>query len=225
MAIALGGVEMDVKRNVVILLGAPGSGKGTQAKRLSKELGIAHISTGDLLRENFKNRTELGKKVKVFMDRGDLAPDDLIIGMLKNRVNEMDCHKGYLLDGFPRTIPQAEELEKMLGPNDRVIAINLDVGDSVIVKRIAGRLTCPNCASMFNTYFSPPQVDRKCDQCGDALIHRSDDNEDVVEERLRVYHEKTKPLIDFYQKRGGLISLDGEQDPNVIFSEILEAVR
>ena len=223
VALALGGVEMEVNKKVVILLGPPGSGKGTQAQRLSKQIGIAHISTGDLLRENLKNQTELGSKAKGYMNRGDLVPDDLILGMLKNRVSELDCQKGYLLDGFPRTIPQAEELEKMIGSSDRVIVVNLEVEDLVIVKRIAGRLTCPNCASMYNKYFSPPKIDGRCDQCNSELIHRTDDSEEVVQERLRVYNEKTKPLIEFYQKRGELITIDGDQKLSVIFNQILDA--
>jgi|EndMetStandDraft_5_1072996.scaffolds.fasta_scaffold110860_2 adenylate kinase len=213
------------KRNVIILLGPPGSGKGTQAVRLSKELGIPHISTGDLFRENIGKNTELGKKAKTFMDAGKLVPDSLVLEMLFDRVAKPDCLKGFLLDGFPRTIPQAVEFDKQLSSNDRLIVINLDVPDDLIFKRIEGRLSCKQCGTIYNRYFNPPAVDSKCDKCGGELIQRSDDNEQVVRERLKVYHDQTEPLVDYYSKKKVLMTVNGANDPDIVFKELLQRLN
>ena len=208
---------------VVILLGPPGSGKGTQAVRLSQELKIPHISTGDLFRENLSKNTDLGKKAKSYMDGGQLVPDEVVLEMLFDRVSRPDCVKGYLLDGFPRTIPQAEALERHLQDTANVIALNLQVKDELIFKRAEGRMTC-KCGQTYNKYFSPPKIEGKCDKCESALYQRTDDAAAVVQERLKVYHLQTEPLIEFYQKKGLLVSVNGENAPDVVFQELLKAI-
>lgn len=204
-------------QKVVILLGPPGSGKGTQAVRLSKELGVPHISTGDLFRENMSKNTELGQRAKGYIDAGKLVPDEVVLDMLFQRVSQPDCSLGYLLDGFPRTLPQAEALAKFLSPNAELIVLNLEVPDDVIVKRAEGRLNCKQCGSVFNKYFTPPVKEDVCDKCGGQLFQRSDDKAEVVQERLRVYHVQTKPLIEFYAKKGVLSSVDGTKLPDEVF--------
>ncbi len=213
------------KQTVIILLGPPGSGKGTQAVKLSQELNIPHISTGDLFRENLSKNTELGKKAKSYMESGKLVPDEIVLEMLFDRVSRPDCVRGYLLDGFPRTIPQAESLEKHLKDKANVIALNLQVRDEVIVKRAEGRLTCKQCGQMYNKNFAPPTQEGKCDKCGGELYQRADDAPAVVQERLRVYHEQTEPLIAFYEKRDILTSVDGEKPPEAVFAELVEAIK
>lgn len=210
---------------VVILLGPPGSGKGTQAVRLAKELKIPHISTGDLFRENIGQNTELGKKAKSYMDAGQLVPDPLLLEMLMDRVSRPDSAHGYLLDGSPRTIPQAEAIDQYLKGKARVIVINLDVPDEAIVKRIAGRVTCKDCGNIQNLYFSPPKEEGKCDLCGGPMTQRKDDTPEVVKERLRVYHAQTAPLVDYYSKQGNLVTINGQNDPEVIYQQILQAVK
>lgn len=210
---------------VVILLGPPGSGKGTQASRLSKELGIPHISTGDLFRENLSKGTEVGKQARGYMDAGKLVPDELVLNMLFDRVSRPDCAKGYLLDGFPRTIPQAEEYDKRLGPDQKLVVLNLEVSASEIMKRATGRLVCETCGHIHNRFFSPPAKEGVCDRDGGKLIQRADDKEEVVAERLRVYHNQTAPLIDFYKNKGVLIEVDGEQSPDVVYHSLLESLN
>lgn len=212
-------------KNVVILLGPPGSGKGTQAVRLSKELNIPHISTGDLFRENLGKGTDLGKKAKSFMEAGKLVPDELVLEMLFDRVSRKDCANGYLLDGFPRTIPQAEAFAKHLDKNSKIIVLNLAVDDDIIVKRVAGRLTCKSCGNIHNQYFSAPLSEGFCDKCNGELIQRPDDAAPIVKERLRVYHEQTEPLIDFYAKREGVINVNGANAPDVVFKELMDKLK
>jgi len=207
---------------VVILLGPPGSGKGTQAVRLTKELGIPHISTGDLFRENISKDTELGRKAKSYTNAGKLVPDELVLDMLFDRVSRPDCARGYLLDGFPRTLAQAEALDKYLPPNTQLIVLSLNVPDDLIVKRAEGRLTCKNCGTIYNRYFSPPAQEGKCDKCGGELVQRPDDRAEVVEERLRVYHAQTQPLVEYYNKKGVLIQVDGTKSPDEVFSALKE---
>lgn len=207
---------------VVILLGPPGSGKGTQAVRLSQKLGIPHISTGDLFRENISKGTDLGKKAKSFMDAGKLVTDEIVLDMLFERVKQPDCHSGYLLDGFPRTIPQAEALDLKLAGQANIIVLNLNVADDSIIKRIEGRLTCNRCGNIHNKYYSPPLKEGVCDKCGGVLTQRSDDKEDVVKERLRVYHEQTEPLVDYYTKKRILANVNGENGPEVVSSELFQ---
>jgi adenylate kinase len=210
---------------VVILLGPPGSGKGTQAVKLSQKLGIPHLSTGDLFRENIGKGTDLGKKAKTFMDAGKLVPDEIVLDMLFERVKQSDCMKGYLLDGFPRTIPQAEALDLKLAARAKIIALNLDVGDELIVKRIEGRLSCKNCGNIQNKYFSKPHQEGKCDKCGGELVQRSDDKEEVVKERLRVYHHQTEPLVGFYSNKAILTNINGERPPEVVAEDLFNQLK
>jgi adenylate kinase len=205
---------------IVVLLGAPGAGKGTQAARLSRARALPHVSTGDLLRDNLKRGTDLGRKARSFMDKGELVPDDLVLAMLAARVGAADCRPGYVLDGFPRTEVQARALEQRLNGKDHVFVVNLEVSDESIVARAAGRLSCKECGSVFHRESAPPQRANTCDRCGGALIQREDDRPAVVRERLRVYREKTAPLVDYYRQRGLLRSVDGEQEPETVFARL-----
>jgi adenylate kinase len=206
-------------KSIVILLGAPGAGKGTQAVRLSKARSVPHVSTGDLFRENIKSGTPLGAKAQGYMDKGELVPDELVLDMLASRVAQDDCREGYVLDGFPRTEVQALALEERL-QGAEVSVVNLEVADETIVGRAAGRLSCKQCGSVFHADNAPPRKAGQCDQCGSDLAQRSDDAPAVVRERLRVYHEKTAPLVRFYAERGLLRSVDGEQSPENVFAGI-----
>ncbi|HAG04178.1 MAG TPA: adenylate kinase [Lachnospiraceae bacterium] len=201
-----------------ILIGCPGAGKGTQAKKLSKHYDIAHISTGDLLRDQIKRGTELGKKITEIMDKGGLVSDDIVAAILKERITEDDCKKGYILDGYPRNVAQAEGLEAITGPLDKVVCI--DVDDAVILDRMTGRRSCPKCGEMYHTKYNPPKTDSICDRCGESLIQRKDDNEETVKNRLKVYHETTAPVIDFYDKKGIVCRIDGQGDIDDIFKSI-----
>lgn len=215
-----------VHQKIVVLLGPPGSGKGTQAVRLTKELGIPHISTGDLFRENISKNTPLGQRAKTFMDAGKLVPDEVVLDMLFDRVARPDCAAGYLLDGFPRTLPQAEAFgQKIANTKADLVVLNLEVPDEVIVKRAEGRLTCKACGNIHNRYFSPPAKEGACDKCGGELMQRPDDRAEVVEERLRVYHAQTKPLIAYYAGKGVLSSVDGTQAPDQVFSELMKILK
>lgn len=208
----------------IIMLGAPGAGKGTQAKMIAEKFGIPHISTGDIFRANIKNGTELGKKAKTYMDQGQLVPDELVVDLVIDRFKEPDCEKGYVLDGFPRTIPQAEALEEALKKiNENVdFAIDVDVPDENIVNRMGGRRACVGCGATYHVLYNPTKVDGKCDKCGEALILRDDDKPETVLNRLDVYHKQTQPLIDFYTERGILKSVDGTQDMNDVFKAIVD---
>lgn len=213
------------QKRVIILLGPPGSGKGTQAKVITEQLGIPHISTGDLFRENMSKRTAIGERARSYMDAGKLVPDDVVIDMLKDRVARADCANGYLLDGFPRTIPQAQALNTILDVNVKLIVINLQVPDDIIIKRIEGRMTCSDCGALYNTYFSPSRVANICDNCKGELIHRADDNAEVVKERLRVYHSQTAPLQEYYTNRGVLYNINGDRDSSTIRTELLQILN
>lgn len=193
----------------LILLGAPGAGKGTQAEIISKKLGIPTISTGNILREAIKNGTEIGLKAKSFMDNGMLVPDDVIIGIVKERVGRDDCKNGFILDGVPRTIPQAEALEQQGVHFDRVVSIEIE--DSVIEARMTGRRVCGTCGASFHIAANPPKVEGVCDLCGSVLVVRKDDTPETVRNRLKVFHEQTEPLKDFYEKLGVLKLVDGNQ--------------
>ena len=204
----------------MILLGAPGSGKGTQAKRLASEYQIPHISTGDLFRENIAANTTLGQKAKEFTQAGNLVPDELVLNMLFDRISKPDCLNGYLLDGFPRTMAQAEALEKVLDPKKRVIALFLDVEDDAIIKRASGRLVCKKCAAIYNRNISAPKVEGQCDLCAGEVYQRPDDAPNVVLERLKVYHKQTQPLLEYYHKKGILASFNGDQPPDTVLEEL-----
>ncbi len=204
----------------LVFLGPPGAGKGTQAAKLKEKYGIVHISTGDILRENVKNMTELGKKAKEYMDAGKLVSDDLIIEMIKRRINADDCKNGYILDGFPRTIAQAEALERMLGEDSKSLkVIYFDVSDDLILERLTGRRVCKDCGAVYHVAYNPPKNDR-CDECGGELYQRSDDTEEVVKNRLSVYKEQTAPLVEYYSKKGLLYKIDASKQPDDVFNQI-----
>jgi adenylate kinase len=207
-------------RRVVILLGPPGAGKGTQATRLSAALSLPHVATGDLFRENLAKGTDLGERAKKFMDAGQLVPDDVVLEMLFERVAKKDASLGYLLDGFPRTLAQAEALEKRLDKGTRVQVLNLMVPDAVLLERITGRRTCTKCGRVFHVKHAPPKVADKCDVCAGALVQRSDDTEAVFGKRLSVYREQTQPLEGFYQKRGLVQNVDGNRSPDDVFKDL-----
>ncbi|MCC2164858.1 adenylate kinase [Brotaphodocola catenula] len=210
----------------IIMLGAPGAGKGTQAKKIAEKYHIPHISTGDIFRANIKNGTELGMKAKSYMDQGQLVPDDVTIGMLLDRISQEDCAEGYVLDGFPRTIPQAESLTKALEERGESIdyAINVDVPDQAIVTRMAGRRACLACGATYHIVYNAPKKENVCDVCGEGLVLRDDDKPETVQKRLTVYHDQTKPLIDYYGKAGILVTVDGTQDLNKVFEDIVSVL-
>ena len=211
----------------IIMLGAPGAGKGTQAKMIADKYTIPHISTGDIFRANIKNGTALGMEAKGYMDQGKLVPDELTVKILLDRVAQDDCKNGYVLDGFPRTIPQAEVLDKALTElNDKIdFAINVDVPDENIIRRMSGRRACLSCGSTYHIEHVPPTKEGICDRCGSELILRDDDKEETVKNRLTVYHEQTQPLIDFYTAKGVLKDVDGTQDMQVVFDNIIACLE
>ena len=208
----------------IIMLGAPGAGKGTQAKKISEKYQIPHISTGDIFRANIKNGTELGKKAKTYMDQGLLVPDELVVDLVVDRVNQDDCANGYVLDGFPRTIPQAEALDAALAKLGQKVdyAINVEVPDENIVNRMSGRRACVDCGATYHIVYAPTRVENICDKCGGTLILRDDDKPETVTKRLGVYHEQTQPLIDYYTTQGVLKTVDGTRDLNEVFQEIVD---
>ena len=205
---------------VVILLGPPGAGKGTQASRLSAQLGLPHVSTGDLFRENLAQGTALGKRAKAFMESGQLVPDDLVLEMLFDRVARPDCAEGYLLDGFPRTIAQAEALEKRLAGKAEVRVVDLRVPDAVVLERLTGRRTCGACGHVHHVRHAPPKKAGLCDACGGALAQRKDDTSEVATKRLAVYRDQTRPLEGFYRQRGLLREVDGDRAPDEVFESL-----
>ncbi len=214
----------DVMR--LIMLGAPGAGKGTQAARIAEELKIPHISTGDIFRANIKNGTELGKKAKSYMDAGKLVPDELVCDLVADRIAKDDCKEGFILDGFPRTIPQAEALDKAVEALGTGIdfAVNIDVPDESIVRRMGGRRACVGCGATYHIKYNPPKTENICDVCGKELILRDDDKPETVQTRLNVYHEQTQPLIDYYTKKGIIATVDGTQSMDDVFAGILKGI-
>ena len=206
----------------LIMLGAPGAGKGTQAKKIAEKYCIPHISTGDIFRANIKNGTELGNKAKSYMEKGLLVPDELTCDLVVDRIAQEDCKNGYVLDGFPRTIPQAEALKAALGKMGTTIdyAINVEVPDENIVKRMGGRRACLACGCTYHVVYNAPKVEDVCDVCGAKLVLRDDDKPETVKKRLDVYHEQTQPLIDFYDKEGVLVEVDGTQNLEDVFQAI-----
>ena len=207
----------------IIMLGAPGAGKGTQAKQIADKYSIPHISTGDIFRANIKNGTELGKKAKQYMDQGALVPDELTCDLVMDRIQQDDCKNGFVLDGFPRTIPQAEALDAALGKiNEKMdYAIDVDVPDENIVNRMSGRRACLNCGATYHLISIPPKVEGICDRCGREIVLREDDKPETVQKRLKVYHEQTQPLIDYYKNQGILKSVDGTQPMDEVFKAIV----
>ena len=207
----------------IIMLGAPGAGKGTQAKMIADKYGVPHISTGDIFRANIKNGTELGMEAKKYMDKGLLVPDELTVKILLDRVAKDDCAKGYVLDGFPRTIHQADVLEEALNKiGDKIdFAIDVDVPDENIIRRMSGRRACLSCGATYHIEHVPPKAEGICDKCGQELVLRDDDKAETVKNRLNVYHEQTQPLIEFYEKKGVLKSVDGTVDMKDVFAAIV----
>lgn len=207
----------------IIMLGAPGAGKGTQAQMIADKYNIPHISTGDIFRANIKNGTELGKKAKEYMDQGQLVPDELTVQLLLDRVKNDDCKEGYVLDGFPRTIPQANVLDEELSKlGDHVdFSINVDVPDENIIHRMSGRRACLKCGATYHVDYIPPKKDGICDTCGSDLVQRDDDKPETVKKRLEVYHDQTQPLIDYYDKKNILRTVDGTKDMKEVFSDIV----
>ena len=208
----------------IIMLGAPGAGKGTQAKKIAAKYEIPHISTGDIFRANIKNGTELGKKAKTYMDQGLLVPDELVVDLVVDRVNQDDCKNGYVLDGFPRTIPQAEALTEALAKMGQKVdyAINVEVPDENIISRMSGRRACVGCGATYHIKYNPPKAEGICDACGEKLILRDDDKPETVQKRLGVYHDQTQPLIDYYGKAGVLKEVDGTVDMEDVFQAIVD---
>lgn len=211
----------------IILLGAPGSGKGTQAKKLTVSFSIPQISTGDMLREAVKSGTEMGRQAKEFMDQGGLVPDDVVIGIVRDRLKEKDCERGFILDGFPRTIPQAQALDRVLKELGKGIStiLSLEVDEEEILERLSGRRTCSGCGSMYHVRFNPPKTEGRCDKCGGTLLQRDDDKEETVRARLVNYKKSTEPLINFYQGTGKLHAVKASGGIDAIFEQIMKVLR
>ncbi len=207
-------------KSVIVLLGPPGSGKGTQGEKLSEELGYTRLSTGDMLREAVRNGTELGKKAKEYMDSGALVPNDLIIGLMKEKIAQ--AKGGVILDGFPRTVEQADALAEQL---DVDLALNLDVADEELITRLTKRRSCPQCNAVYHLVYNPPKSEGVCDKCGSALYQRDDDKEETVTNRLKVYRENTMPLIAYYEKKGTLVTIPGVGSIDEIYSKVEKAVQ
>lgn len=208
----------------IIMLGAPGAGKGTQAMKIAEKYQIPHISTGDIFRANIKEGTELGKKAKSYMDQGQLVPDELTLELIMDRFQNPDCANGYVLDGFPRTIPQAEALTEALAKKGETIdyAINVEVPDENIINRMGGRRACLACGSTYHIVYAPTRVEGICDRCGEKLVLRDDDKPETVKNRLNVYHAQTQPLIEYYTKQGKLAEVDGTQSMEDVFNAIVK---
>lgn len=207
----------------IVMLGAPGAGKGTQAIKIADKYDIPHISTGDIFRANIKGGTELGQKAKSYIDKGELVPDEVTIGMLLDRIAQDDCKNGYVLDGFPRTIPQAESLtEALKSQGDQIdFALNIDVPDEAIIRRMSGRRACPKCGATYHIVYAAPKTENICDKCGTELIIRSDDKPETVKDRLNVYHQQTEPLIAYYKTAGVLREVDGTQELPKVFEDVV----
>lgn len=210
----------------IILLGPPGAGKGTQAKKISENYSLPHISTGDMLRENISNNTPLGLKAKAYMSRGELVPDELLITIIKDRLSRSDCSGGFLLDGFPRTIPQADALQMILTESSRKldVVLNIDVDDEELIKRLSGRRMC-ECGTSFHMVFNPPEKEGICDACNGKLYQREDDKADAIRNRLIVYKKQTQPLITYYTKKNILRRIDGSKDISAIFKDIKKVLE
>ncbi|WP_191566508.1 adenylate kinase [Metabacillus idriensis] len=208
----------------LVLMGLPGAGKGTQAERIVEKYEIPHISTGDMFRAAIKDETELGLKAKSFMDQGALVPDEVTIGIVRERLGKNDCEKGFLLDGFPRTVAQAQALEEILSDLDRKIdyVINIEVDKDILMERLTGRRICKQCGSTYHLVFNPPAVEGICDKCGSELYQRADDNEETVANRLEVNLKQTQPLLNFYEEKGYLRNINGQQDIKQVFVDVNE---
>jgi adenylate kinase len=210
----------------MVLLGPPGAGKGTQGQMLVEQLGIPQIATGDILRAAVKEGSELGQKAKAYMDAGDLVPDEIMVGIIRDRLQAPDAQEGYILDGFPRTVAQAEALDDMLEAIGQKLdhVVHIDVDSEVLVERLSGRLICRDCGASYHTRFSPPAADRVCDKCGGELFQREDDQEETVRSRLAVFEERTQPLVEYYRQQGIYHQIDGDREPDTVRDEILQAI-
>ena len=211
----------------LILLGPPGSGKGTQAQKLVERFKVPQVSTGDIFRQAVRDQTELGKKAKEYMDRGELVPDQIVVGMVEERLSQPDCKNGFILDGFPRTIAQAEALDELLARRGEKLdaVLEISVPDEEVIKRLSGRRTCRQCGAMYHIEFNPPKEPGRCDKCKGELYQREDDKEEVIKSRLEVYHSQTAPLIEYYQKKGLLKKIDGVGGIEEIFSRVMSALE
>jgi adenylate kinase len=211
----------------LLIMGPPGAGKGTQAEVLVRELAITHISTGDMFRNAIKEGTEMGKKAKEYMDRGELVPDEVVVGMVKDRLSQPDCAKGFLLDGFPRTLPQARALDETLQSMGIKLdgVVNIDVPRERLMARLTGRRVCKNCGASYHILFNPPAEPGKCNACGGELYQRSDDNEEAVANRLDVYEAQTQPLIAYYREKGLLKNINGDQEIKKVLADILASLK
>jgi adenylate kinase len=211
----------------IVLFGPPGAGKGTQAKFLAEEFNIPHISTGDILRENVKKGTALGMKARSYMDKGELVPDQLLNDLVRSRLEEPDTKKGFLLDGYPRTIPQAKALDEVMDDLNRKLSavVNIDVGTSALVKRLSGRRICKSCGSSYHVAFNPPKVKDTCDTCAGELYQRADDTEEAIKNRLAVYKKQTQPVLDYYKKKGVLVDIDGDTEIEEVKADVIRALE
>lgn len=210
----------------VVFIGAPGVGKGTQAERIASQYRLAKISTGDLLREAVRNQTKLGLEAKSFMDQGQLVPDSVVIGLVREKLGDSSCANGFVLDGFPRTVPQAEELGKVLAAKSAALdlVVSFQVSREDVVRRLSGRRSCPKCQATFHIDFAKPKVDEVCDRCGDSLVQRNDDRRDAIETRLKVYDEQTSPLVRYYDERRLLSSVDASGSVDVVFEHLAKVL-
>lgn len=206
----------------IILMGPPGAGKGTQAEHIRKEYLLPHISTGDMFREAVQNGTPMGEEARKYMDAGQLVPDSVTIGIVQDRLGMPDCTQGFLLDGFPRTVNQAQALDEVLGKLGKRLdlALNISVPEEVLTARMVGRVFCSECKTVYNTIFNPPAAEGVCDRCGGVLVQRSDDKAETVKKRIDVYMEQTRPLLDYYARQGNLVTLDGQRDPEEVFRDV-----
>jgi adenylate kinase len=213
-----------MRAHALIFLGAPGAGKGTQAREVARHFAIPQVSTGDILREAVKKQTPLGLAAKAKMEAGELVPDEVVCGIVEERIGETDCRKGFILDGFPRTIAQAQFVDGMLQAKGcgRPQVLDIEVDEDLLLKRLTGRRVCSLCGEIYNVYFNPPKVEGICDKDGGRLLHRADDNEETIRQRLEAYHKQTSPLIEFYRAQGVLHEVDGNEDPETIAKGLLE---
>jgi adenylate kinase len=216
-----------MRARALIFLGAPGAGKGTQAREVSKEFSIPQISTGDILREAVKKGTSLGLAAKAKMESGQLVPDEIVCGIVEERISEPDCTAGFILDGFPRTIPQAEFVDRMLETSGRgkPQVVNIAVDLDILMKRLTGRRTCAVCGEIYNVYFNPPKVEGVCDKDGGKLLQRADDNEETIRQRLAAYDNQTRPLIDYYRGKNLLFDVDGNREPELIAKDLIRFLK
>jgi adenylate kinase len=207
-----------MRAHALIFLGAPGAGKGTQAREVAKHYGIPQISTGDILRDAVTRQTTLGLAAKARMEAGELVPDEVVCGIVEERINQPDCKDGFILDGFPRTISQAQFVDRTLAAKGegRPLVLDIEVSEELLLKRLTGRATCPICGEIYNIHSNPPKVEGICDKDGGKLLHRADDNEATIRQRLEAYHRQTSPLIEYYRGQGALLKLDGNKEPEAI---------